>query len=101
MTKAADDRSGYFRWWHLWLALLIATSASFLIFVHVDNERMAEYARLYPHDGQDGLGALINAFSAASLAWIGILLLVLLLARLYTAYRSEKLSDTYPEGPKQ
>jgi hypothetical protein len=100
MTKAADNTPGHFRWWHLGLAFLMATSVSCLIFVHVDNEKMAEYARLYPHDGQDGLGALINAFSAASFGWICILLLVLLLARLYTAYRSEKLNDSHLEGPK-
>ncbi|ADW67309.1 hypothetical protein [Granulicella tundricola] len=79
------------RWIDLGLAVLLATISVPFIFRSVMNHRMELYVRIYPHDGQDSLGAFFDALTASAFSWIGIIILLLGLRWLYVTLRPENL----------
>jgi hypothetical protein len=74
-------------WRQAGIALAIAIPVSIFVFVRVNNTHFERYAREYPHDGQDGLGALMDAFQAGFYTLIGAFLCLFILQRLIAAIR--------------
>ncbi len=58
--------------------------ASVCVFAYSNNSFFERYAREYPHDGQDGLGALMGALEAAAMTLMGVFLCLLLAQYLLT-----------------
>ena len=52
------------RWMQAAIALIGAVVASVCVFIWTNNTYFERYAGQYPHDGQDGLGAMMDAFFA-------------------------------------
>ena len=72
-------------WAQTGIAFLSAVISSVFVFIRVNNTHFVLYAREYPHDGQDGLGALMDALQAGALTLIGVFILVFAVQRLITA----------------
>ena len=72
-------------WAHAGIAFLSALISCVFVFIRVNNTHFARYAREYPHDGQDGLGAFMDALHAGALTLLGVFLLVFAVQRLLTA----------------
>lgn len=75
------------RWAQAGIAIAMAIPISLCVFVRINNTHFERYAREYPHDGQDGLGALMDAFQAAFYTLIGAFLALFILQRVITAIR--------------
>jgi hypothetical protein len=56
---------------HAVIAFIGATILAILTFRPILEMRMATYVRQYPHDGQDSLGAFLDACAAALVIEIG------------------------------
>jgi hypothetical protein len=56
------------------IALVAALCVAIPVFVHVNNTHFDRYAKEYPHDGQDGLGALMDAFEIGAVTLVGVFL---------------------------
>lgn len=59
-----------------------AVAASFCVFIQTNNSHFERYARQYPHDGQDGLGAMMDAFYAGAWTLIGVSIGLFVLQRI-------------------
>jgi hypothetical protein len=78
------------KWWpkSLWIQAIIslvgALIASASVFAHENSNLFQQYAKDAPHDGQDGLAALVGAGEAALAAFCGVFLFSLILQRFLT-----------------
>jgi hypothetical protein len=81
----------------LWTQLLVSFAVSavgaVLAFYLENNYLFAQYAREAPHDGQDGLAALMGAAGAAVAAFCGVFFFTLILQRFLTGSLSFKKPD--------
>lgn len=75
-------------WTHAGIAFLSAVIACGCVFSWVNNTHFARYAKEYPHDGQNGLGAFVDALEAGIWTLIGAFALVFAVQRLLTAKHS-------------
>lgn len=66
------------------IAFLMAAITTVFVFSWVETSRFKLYARLYPHDGLDGLGALMDALQAGFWTLLGVFTLVFIVQRLLT-----------------
>jgi hypothetical protein len=72
-------------WWaHALISFAFASVLALLVFIRTNNTHFIRYAKEYPHDGQDGLGALMDAFEAGSVTLIGVFVASFVLQRIVT-----------------
>jgi hypothetical protein len=72
-------------WAQAGIAFLSAVISCVFVFIRVNNTHFALYARESPHDGQDGLSALMDALQAGVLTLLGVFILVFAVQRILTA----------------
>jgi hypothetical protein len=72
------------RWAQAGISLAAAALVSVCVFVYVNNTHFARYAKEFPHDGQDGLGAMMDAFSEGSSSFFVVFLGLFFLQYLFT-----------------
>jgi hypothetical protein len=70
------------RWAQMGIVSLGAFAASLSVFIWTNNAHFKSYAQQYPHDGQDGLGALMDACFAGVWTFVGVLMGLFLLQRM-------------------
>jgi len=58
------------------IAFLSAAVSAVLVFAWVNKSRFELYARQYPHDGQDGLSAFMEALQAGFWTLLGVFIFV-------------------------
>jgi hypothetical protein len=73
------------RWGQGGLSFLGAIIVAVVVFIHVNNSSFQRYAQQYPHDGQDGLGALVDAMQAGAFTLVGVFIALFVLQRLMTS----------------
>lgn len=56
--------------------------ASVCVFIHTNNAHFSRYAKQYPHDGQDGLGAMMDALYAGAWTFAGAAIGLFVLQRM-------------------
>jgi hypothetical protein len=74
-------------WKQAAIAFVMALISAIYVGARVNNVQIERYTREYPHDGQIGLGALIDAFDASAYTLIGVFLVLFVLQRRITVKR--------------
>lgn len=72
-------------WIQACISLTGALLSAVIVFIHTNESSFNRLAREFPHDGQDGLGAMMEAFSAGSATFLFSFLGLLLAQKLLTA----------------
>jgi hypothetical protein len=72
-------------WSHAGLSLIAASVFATTVFFYVERSHVVLYAKLYPHDGQVGLGAFMDALEDASGTFVLIFVVAFVIQRLVTA----------------
>jgi hypothetical protein len=92
MTKVKREwpKSG---WAQAGIAFLSALISCVFVFIRINNTHFALYAREYPHDGQDGLGAFMDALQAGALTLIGVFVLVFVVQRFATVKKTSSIDS--------
>jgi hypothetical protein len=75
------------RWRQAAISFLFAIACGIFVFVRVNRTHFERYAREYPYDGQDGLGALMDACRAGAWTVAGAFAAMFVLQRLITKFR--------------
>jgi hypothetical protein len=73
------------RWSHAGISFATALATAATVFVHINNSHAALYAAEYPHDGQVGLGAFMDALEAAAWTFILVFLITFVAQLIFTA----------------
>ena len=76
------------KWAQAGIAFVGASISSVIVFIRVNNTHFALYARQYPHDGQDGLGAFMDALEYGFWTLIGVFLVAFFIQHLATKTES-------------
>jgi hypothetical protein len=72
-------------WTQAGIAFLAALVSTIVVFIVVNNVLFARYAREFPHDGQDGLGAMMGALEASFATLIGVFVIAFAAQRVFTS----------------
>jgi hypothetical protein len=75
---------------HAVIAVMGAAAASIGVFIWTNNTHFERYAREYPHDGQDGLSAFMDALFAGGWTFIGVSIGLFLLLRMTMGIRNSE-----------
>jgi hypothetical protein len=75
------------RWTQAAISFLFAIACAVFVFVRVNRTHFERYAREYPHDGQDGLSALMDACQAGTWMAAGAFVAMYVLQRAITKNR--------------
>jgi hypothetical protein len=67
------------------IAFMGAVAISVAVYKWIDETHFARYASEHSHDGQDGLGAFMDALSTASFTMIGAFVVLFVWQRLATS----------------
>jgi len=62
--------------------------ASYFVAGHVSDAQFLVYARQYPHDGQDGLGAMMDGLAAGGITFVAAFFGFFVAQRIATRRRS-------------
>ena len=85
--KMAWPNSG---WTQAGIAFAISVISSVCVAIHVNDSHFAIYAREYPHDGQDGLSALMDSIQAGSITLVCVFAVAFVVLRLLAgSYRPD------------
>ena len=74
-------RSG---WSQAGIAFAGALLAAILVYGYINKTHFDLYARQYPHDGQDGLGAMMDALSAGAMTMLVTFVVLFFVQRIAT-----------------
>ena len=69
------------------VAFLTAFGCAVIAYESICSSHLREYARLYPHDGQDGLAAGVDGLEAGALTFVLVFGIALLVQRLWLSDR--------------
>jgi hypothetical protein len=82
------------KWWpssrgaQAGFSVLAAIGSAIGVFIWTNNSLFAKYAREFPYDGQDSLGAMMGALEVAACTLIGVSIAFYLLQRFLTKARN-------------